>query len=71
MSERQNQDLGYLIDSRFQGVNRLFVLSIENKAYWTRDTGYFLAKVEIKDNILIDVDNFFGSTSTKLYENIF
>ena len=32
--ERQNQYLDYLIDPNFQGVNRLFVLAIENDAHW-------------------------------------
>ena len=32
--ERQNQYLNYLIDPNFQGVNRLFVLAIENDAHW-------------------------------------
>ena len=47
--ERPNEFLDYLINPSFQGVNRFFVLSFENNAHRTRHTGYFLAKVEIKD----------------------
>ena len=47
--ERLNEYLDYLINPSFQGVNRFFVLSFENNAHRTRNTGYFLAKVEIKD----------------------
>ena len=46
--ERQNQYLDYLIDPRFQGVNRLFVLSFEDNAHRTGHTGYFLPKTEKK-----------------------
>ena len=44
-TERSNEYLGYLIDSRFQGVNRLF----ENNAYRIRHTEYFFPNVETKD----------------------
>ena len=36
--------LDFLIDPRFQGVNRLFVLSFENDADITTHTGYYLPK---------------------------
>ena len=56
--ERQNQYFIYLTDPRFQGVNRLFVLSFENNADRTGHTGYFLPKVQIKDfNVTIDGQN--------------
>ena len=48
-TERQNHYLDFLIDSSFQGVNRLFVLSSENKGDKKVQKGYYLAKVEIKD----------------------
>ena len=48
-TERQNHYLDFLIDSSFQGVNRLFVLSSENKGDKKVHKGYYLAKVEIKD----------------------
>ena len=34
-TEKQNQYLDYLTDARFQGVNRLFVLSFEDEAQRT------------------------------------
>ena len=49
LMERQNQNLDYLVDPSFQRVDRLFVLSFEDNAHRTRDTGYFLPKVEVKD----------------------
>ena len=59
-TEWPNQYLVYLIDPRFQGVNRLFVLSVENNAHRSRHTGNFLLKVEIKDyNAMIDGQNLF------------
>ena len=59
-TEWPNQYLVYLIDPRFQGVNRLFVLSVENNAHRARHTGNFLLKVEIKDyNAMIDGQNLF------------
>ena len=54
-----NPYLYYLIDPRFQGVNRLFVLSFENTIGRTVHTKYYLPTVEIKDyNVLIDGQNF-------------
>ena len=35
-TERQNQYLDYLIDSSFQGVNRLYLLPIEDNSHRTR-----------------------------------
>ena len=37
LTEISNQSLNYLIDPSFQGVSRLFVLSIENNAHRTSD----------------------------------
>ena len=63
-TETQNQYLDFLIDSSFQGVNRLFVLSFEIENDRTTTTGYYLPKVEIKDyNVKIDDKNFFSSTN--------
>ena len=59
-TKAQNQYLDYLIDPSSQGVNRLFVLSFKGNANRKRYTGYFLLKVEIKDNdVMIDGRNFF------------
>ena len=73
-TERPNEYLYYLIDSRFQGVNRLFVLSFENNTHRTKHTGYFLPKVEIKDyNVMIDGQNFFDQpvkNNLRTYDNV-
>ena len=39
--ERQYHYLDYFVDPSFQGVNRLFVLSFEDKAVRTGQTRYF------------------------------
>ena len=47
-----------MISPSFQGLNRLFVLSIENEDDKIGRTGYYLPKVEVKDyNINIDGKN--------------
>ena len=70
----QNRYLNYLINPTFQGVNRLFVLSIENENDRTSHSTYCLPKVEIKDyNVIIDGRNFFNqpiNSMSKTYENI-
>ena len=43
----QNQCLHFLIYPSFQGVNRLFVLSLESKNDREAHTRYFLLKVKI------------------------
>ena len=51
----QNENLNHLIESSFQGVNRLFVLAFENDAQRTSNKRYYVPNVEIKDyKILID-----------------
>ena len=50
--QAQNRYLDYLIDPRFQGVNRLFVLSFENKTDREVHTRYYLPTVEIKNYML-------------------
>ena len=56
-----NPYLDYLIDPSFQGVNRLFVSLFEISTNITVHTGYYLSKVEIKDdNVMIDGQNFFN-----------
>ena len=59
--ERQNQYLDFLIDPSFQEVNKLFVLSFQNEEERKVHTEYYLSKVEIKDNVMIDGKNFFVS----------
>ena len=69
-----NPYLYYLVDPRFQGVNRLFVLSFENTTGRTVHTKYYLSTVEIKSyKVLIDGQNFFDQpvkNNLKTYDNI-
>ena len=49
----------YLIDPSFQGVNRFFVSSFEDKAHKIRNTGCFIPTVEIKDyDFMLDGKSF-------------
>ena len=58
--ERPNQYLDYLIDSSFQGVSRLFVLSFEDEVQRTSYKRYYLPILEIKRySVMIDEQNFF------------
>ena len=51
-TEGISQYLDLLIDPRFQGVKRLFVLSFENEKQRTSDKRYYLPTVEIKIMLL-------------------
>ena len=54
-TETENSYLDFLINSIFQGVNRFYVLSFENKGDRTVHTKYYLPTVEIKDyNVMMD-----------------
>ena len=69
----QNRHLNYLINPRFQGVNRLFVSSFENENGRTSHSTYYLPKVEIKDcNVMTDGRNFDQpiNSMSNTYENI-
>ena len=70
----ENPNLNYLIDPRFQGVNRLFVLASENDAQRKVHSGYYLPIVEIKNYIvMINGENFFDhpiKDNEVTYENI-
>ena len=56
----QNPNLNHLVETSFQGVNRLFVLVFENDAQRTSNKRYYFPNVEIKDyNVMIDGKNFF------------
>ena len=49
-----------MVESSFEGVNRLFVLAFENDTQKTSTTGYYLSNVEIKDyNVMINGENVF------------
>ena len=73
-SFRRNAYLNYLVESSFQGINRLFVLAFEADTQRTSHTGYYLPNVEIKDyNITINGENFFDQpikNNKVTYENI-
>ena len=57
----QNQYLNHSVDPSFQGVNRLFLLSFENKNDRASHSEYYLSKVEIKGcNVKIDGRNLFN-----------
>ena len=70
----RNQNLNYLIEPSFQGVNRLFVLAFENDAQRTSNKRYYIPNVEIKDyNVMIDGKNFFDQpvkNDNVTYENM-
>ena len=56
----QNANLNHLIESNFQGVNRLFVLAFDVDAQRINRKRYCIPNVEIKDyNVMIDEKNFF------------
>ena len=58
--ERINQYLDFLIDTSFQWLNRLFVLSFANEAQRTSYKRYYLPTKEMKDyNIIIDGQSIF------------
>ena len=49
-----------MIDPSFQGVNRLFVLSLQNNDDWTGHARYFIRTAEMKDyNVMIGGQNSF------------
>ena len=56
----QNANLNHLIESNFQGVNRIFVLAFEDDAQRTSNKRFCIPNIEIKDyNVIIDGKNFF------------
>ena len=50
--QTQTRYLNFSIDPSFQGVNRLFVLSFEDKNDRKKYKRYFLPKVEVKITVL-------------------
>ena len=70
----QNANLNHLVEPSFQGVNRLFVLALENHAQRRSNKRYCLPNVEIKDyKVMNDGKNFFDQPVKKnkvTYENI-
>ena len=62
------------MEPSFQGVNRLFVLALEDDAQRKVHSGYYLPKIEIKNyNVMINGENFFDQPikdNEVTYENI-
>ena len=62
------------MEPSFQGVNRLFVLALEDDAQRKVHSGYYLPKIEIKNyNVMINGENFFDQSikdNEVTYENI-
>ena len=55
----QNPNLNHLIEPSFQGVNRLFVLALEDDAQRTSNKRFYTPHVEIKDyNVMVDGKTF-------------
>ena len=51
----QNPNLNHLVERRFRGTNRVFVLAFENNAQRISNKRYYIQNVEIKDyNVMID-----------------
>ena len=56
----QNPNVNHLVEPSFQGVNRLFVLALENDTQRTSAKDCYLPNVEIKGyNVMINGENFF------------
>ena len=56
----QSANLNHLIEPSFKGVNRLFVLALENDDQRTSSKRYYIPNVGIEDyNVIIDGKNFF------------
>ena len=54
-----NNNLNYLIDPTFTNVNRIFVLSFENEADRSSFSKYYVQKLKLDFNVLIDGKQFF------------
>ena len=72
--KEQNKCFDFFIDASFPGVNRLFILSYENKTDRKVYTKYYISKLEIKDyDVIIDGNNLFDQpikNDLKTFDNI-
>lgn len=60
--QTQNQNLNYMLNTSFQGVNRIFVSSLEKKNR-KKPARYYLPKIEIKgNNVKINGTNVFDQS---------
>ena len=70
----QTPNLNHLVESSFQGINRLFVLAFENDNHRTNDERYYLPTVQMKDyKIVINGEKFFDQqikNNKVTYDNI-
>ena len=70
----QNPNLNHLVEPRFQGINRLFVLAYENDIQITSAKDYYLPIIEIKKcNVMINGENILDQpikNNKVTYENI-
>ena len=70
----QNPNLNHLVESSFQGVNKLFFLAFQNETQRTLHSCYYLPNIEIKNyNVMINGENFFDQpikNNKVTYENI-
>ena len=67
----QNPNLNHLIEPRFEGVNRLFVLAFENDDQRTSNKRYCIPNVERKDcNVMTDGKNFFDQPINNIVKTI-
>ena len=70
-NQTKNNNLNYLIDPTFTKVNKLFVLSFENKDDRTSFLKYYTPKIKIKDfNVVNDGKSIFD-TSIKNKEEVY
>ena len=73
-NQTKNNNLNYLIDPTFTKVNRLFVLSFENKDDRTSFLKYYTPKIKIKDfNVVNDGKSIFDisiKNKEEVYEAI-
>ena len=69
--QTKTNNSNYLIDTTFNKVNRLFVLSFEDEEDRTSFSKYYMPKAEIKDlNVSNDGKRFFRCASKKQRNNI-
>ena len=67
----QNANLNHLIDPRFQGINRLFILAFENDDQRISNNSYYIPNLEIKDyNVMIDGKNFFDQPVKNFHKEL-
>ena len=70
----QTPNLNHLVESSFQGINRLFVLAFENDNHRTNDERYYLPTVQMKDyKTVINGEKFFDQqikNNKVTYDNI-